>query len=71
MDIGMRAIRARTSDTDLHRRAAYEYRACGAAPGFRGGGSGPFGASPRFLLASRDEIEDDAAHAKTARAASG
>ncbi len=60
MNIGMDAIRSRTSirTFDGEALSAAEQSALRAA--FAEAVPGPFGASPRFLLASRDEIEDAA-----------
>jgi nitroreductase len=67
MDIGMNAIRSRTSVRTYDGRAlsAEEEGALRAA--FLEAVPGPFGASPRFLLASRDVIEDQAAKATSVK----
>jgi nitroreductase len=67
MDIGMDAIKERTSvrTYDGESVSAADQRALRAA--FAEAVPGPFGASPRFLIASRDEIEDAASHSPTVK----
>jgi hypothetical protein len=67
MDIGMDAIRARTSirTYDGEPLSAADQSALRAA--FPEAVPGPFGATPRFLLASRDEIEDAASRSPTVK----
>jgi nitroreductase len=67
MNLGMDAIKARTSirtyddePIDAADQAALRAAFAEAVPG-------PFGATPRFLLASRDEIEDAASHSATVK----
>jgi nitroreductase len=67
MDIGMDAIRSRTSirTYDSEPLSAIEQSALRAA--FAEAVPGPFGASPRFLLASRDVIEDSASRSSAVK----
>jgi nitroreductase len=67
MDIGMDAIRSRTSirTYDGEPLSAAERSALRAA--FAEAVPGPFGASPRFLLASRDAIEDSASRSSSVK----
>lgn len=67
MDIGMRAIKARTSVRTYTDEPLTNTEHEALRQAFAEAVPGPFGATPRFLIASRDEIEDDAAHAKTSK----
>ena len=63
MDIGMKAIRARASVRTYSGEALTTNEQEALRKAFVEAVPGPFGASPRFLIATRDELEDDAAHA--------
>jgi nitroreductase len=67
MEIGMNAIKTRTSIRTYEGEALSAAEQAALRAAFAEAVPGPFGATPRFLLASRDEIEDAASHSPTAK----
>ena len=63
MEIGMNAIRSRISVRTYADTALTKDEEEALHRAFTEAVPGPFGAIPRFLLATRDEIEDEASHA--------
>jgi nitroreductase len=67
MEIGMDAIRTRTSVRTYDGEPLSAAEQTGLRAAFTEAVPGPFGATPRFLLASRDEIEDAASRSSTVK----
>ncbi len=67
MEIGLSAIKARTSVRTFDGMALTSEEESAIRSAFAEAVPGPFGAAPRFLLASRDAIEDEAARATSVK----
>lgn len=67
MDLSMESIRERTSVRTYADEALTDEEQAFLRRAFEEAVPGPFGATPRFLLAARDEIEDEASRSTTVK----